>query len=249
MPVKVKSALFYAAGVIVLAIMATKSVNDFASTRTSREFNDQSEAIPIVLLFCAYIQFVWQAPSQRTRSPWPVAIGLAAASWLTAWLLLESSLPSSYRTWNECFVAVGGMILYANIPRPFRMAPLATAVVIVLIGVFNDTHFVTTQSESLVPLALMPMAFDWADRTILDPEAEDTPGRRAVWCLFLLAVPLIARLHVDLGSMHDVFRYERRATEGMIGLLLVHVYFSYWLGDEWRHRLRRRVAPSEPQPV
>jgi hypothetical protein len=111
---------------------------------------------------------------------------------------------------------------------------LLALVAIVVIVAFNSTEFVTSQAESLVPIALMPIAFDWADRSILDPTAPDTPQRRAWWCVLLVVVPVISRVHANIGSVHDVLHYERRATEGFLGLLLIHLYFSYWLGSRWR---------------
>jgi hypothetical protein len=35
----------------------------------------------------------------------------------------------------------------------------------------------------------------------------------------------------------------------MVGLLLVHLSFSHWLEDAWRHRLDMKATPNEPQPV
>lgn len=250
--IKTKSAIFYAGCAIVLAVMATHTLNHFLPARFSHEINDESEAFPIAILFCAYVQYLWQPVTHRThrtRSPWPLAIGLAVLSWLIAWLLLALPFTSTIKTLNECFVAIGVMILYACLPRPLPWAPVLTVVMLVFIVALNSTHFVTTQAESLVPLALMPIAFDWADRTILDPTAEDTPVRRIWWCVFLVAIPVLARLHIDMASMHDVLRYERRSTEGIVALLLIHLYFSYWLGSDWRGRFRQSRDVPEKQAV
>jgi hypothetical protein len=64
---------------------------------------------------------------------------------------------------------------------------------------------------------------------ILEPGAAATPMRRATWCIVLVMVPVLSRFHLDVGSAHDVLHYPRRATEGFVGLLLIHLYFAYVL--------------------
>lgn len=233
---RIISIIFYAGCSLVLLLMITKALTHVLPARLAHEIDDESEAFPIAILFCAYVQFLWTPASVSKRKGWPLGLVLVALCWLVAWLLLTLSLSSSLVTLNESFVAVGAMILYSLLPRPIPWAPLLGVASIVLIVVFNSTHFVTTQAESLVPIALMPFAFDWADRTILDPGATDTPTRRLVWCMLLVAVPAVSRIHFNLGSVHDVLHYERRATEGFLALLIIHVYFSYVLGDRWRSR-------------
>jgi hypothetical protein len=231
-----RSLAFYVICTLILVILVTKSLTHVLPGRLAHEINDESEAFPIAILFCAYVQLLWRPAGFDEGRRWAIAVSAAAVCWLTAWLLLTLPLPSSLATLNESFVAVGAMILYACLPRPVRFPLLLGTVAVALVLLFNSTHFVTAQAESMVPIALMPFAFDWADRTILDPNAQDAPWRRAAWYVVLVAVPVVARAHVHLGSVHDVFHYERRATEGFLGLLLVHLYFSQVLGDRWRSR-------------
>ena len=220
------------------------------SASLAHEIDDESEAFPIAILFCAYVEFLWKPTRVKDSLRWPIAVGLAVVSWLVAWVLLTVSMPSSIATLNESFVAVGAMILYACLPRPLPWAPALTLVVLALMFVFGGSHFVVAQAESLVPIALMPIAFDWADRTILDsdcPRQPDAP--RAVvrvpgsWCRWSL------RFHVNIGSTHDVLHYPRRATEGFLGLLLIHLYFSYWQGNRWRDRAWAPEVQRDRQPV
>ncbi len=246
---RVKSIIFYLACGLVLLVMTTKALTHVLPAGLAHEIDDESEAFPIAILFCAYVQFLWRPTSRARRSQWPLAVALAVGCWLVAYLLLTLSLPTSVVTLNESFVAVGALILYACLPRPIPWAPVLTLVMLVLLVVFQPTHFVSSQAESLVPIALAPVAFDWADRTILDPAATDAPLRRAVWCVLLVVVPVVSRAHVSIGSSHDVLHYERRATEGFLALLLIHVYFSYWLGSGWRDRLRAPSADRERQPA
>jgi hypothetical protein len=233
---------------LILLVLVTKALTHVLPAGLAHEIDDESEAFPIALLFCAYVQYVRRPQQTAGRSLWPVAAGVAVASWIVAWLLLTLSLPSSVATLNESFVAVGAMVLYACLPRPLPWAPALTVVAVVLLIALQSTHFVTAQAESLVPIALLPISFDWADRTILERHVTDTPGRRAFWCLMLVLVPLVSRAHIDIGSTTDVLHYTRRATEGFLGLLLIHLYFSYWLGPLWRGG-RESIGNERPTAV
>jgi hypothetical protein len=225
---------FYVVMAISLVVVVTKLPTHVLPGGLAHEIDDESEAFPIVLVFCAYVQFVRRPQLAAGRSLWPWAVAIAVLSWVIAWLMLHVSMSQSLVTLNESFVAIGVMVLYACLPRPIPWSPVITVVAIVLLVVLHSNSFVITQAESLVPIALLPISFDWADRTILDARAEDTPVRRAVWCVLLLLVPLVSRAHVDLGSAHDVLHYPRRATEGFVALFVIHVYFSYILGARWR---------------
>jgi hypothetical protein len=232
---RARSLAFYVVASVVMVVMVTKSLHYIVPARFNHEINDEVEAFPIAIVFCAYVQYLWPSTVRRSVD-WFLAAAIAAASWVVAWVLLNLSVPTNTVTLNESFVAIGAMVLYACLPRPISWGLPLGIVLIMLVIVLNHTHFVSVQAESMIPIALMPIAFDWADRSILDPTAVDTPQRRLWWCVFLVAVPAIARLHVNLGSAHDIFHYERRATEGFLALLLIHFFFSYWLGSRWRDR-------------
>jgi hypothetical protein len=242
---RVRSAIFYGGCLIVLVLFATKALNHVLPERLARELNDESEALPIAILFCAYVQYIRVPWAGRGRDLWLLTGALAAAAFVIAWLLLHLDLPSSIATWNESFVAVGAMILYACLPRPIHWAPLLSIILLVGVVAFQSTDFITSQAESAIPIILVPLALDWADRTILQPDAPSHPLRRLMWCVFLVVVPLVARAHVSIGSHHDLLRFERRATEGFVGLLLITLYFSYWLGDRWAPGPRKlTMAPA-----
>ena len=247
---RIRSAIFYVAGVLVLVVLATKLLTHVLPGKLAHELDDESEALPIAVLFCAYVQFLRVPWADRLRDLWIVSVALAAAAWVVAWLLLTLSLPSSIVTLNESFVAVGAMILLACLPRPQPWAPLLSLVLLVVVVAFQSTDFITSQAESAVPIMLTPVALYWADRTILDTAAAPNPLRRLIWCVLLVLVPVVARAHVNVGSHHDVLRFERRATEGFVGLLLVHIFFSYWLGDRWaKPGERPRRLPDDAEVV
>lgn len=230
---RVRSALFYFGCVVILVVLMTKSLTHILPGELAHEINDESEAFPIAILFCGYVQYVRTTTKDSSRSRWSVAVVSAALSLVIAWLLLTLSLPSSVVTLNESFVAVGVMIVCATFRRPIPWAPALTVALLIAIAILQSNPFVTAQAEGLVPIALMPAAFLWADRRILNREATDRPLRRAIWCVLLVLVPVVARWHLDIGSHEDVLLYIRRATEGFLGLLLIHLFFSYWLAP-WR---------------
>lgn len=225
-------------------VLVTKLLTHVLPAGLAHEIDDESEALPIAVLFCAYVQFLRAPWADRRREVWLVSGLLAAGAWAIAWLLLTFSLPAGLVTLNESFVAVGAMILYACPSRPIRHAALLTGALLVVAIALSSTSFITSQAESVVPIVLAPLALDWADRMILQPSAASHHLRRLSWCLFLVIVPLVARAHISVGSHHDVLQFERRATEGFLGLLLVHLFFSYWLGDRWATGAIGEIRPA-----
>jgi hypothetical protein len=101
-----------------------------------------------------------------------------------------------------------------------------------------------------VMLLLGPLAFDLFDRRILDRSAPDRPGLRLGWVLSLAAAwfvlwRLAKLVRPDLSGPIDYgIDYGYRAAEAYWGILLVHVYFSYWLGRSW---LDRRPNAADPE--
>lgn len=246
---RTRSVIFYGVCLLVLVILMTRILTHVLPASLAHELGDESEALPLAILFCAYVQYLRVPWAARHRELLIVSGVLAAAAWVVAWLLLHLSLPSSLVTLNESFVAVGAMIVLACLPRPVPWAPFVSVVLLVVVVAFQSTNFITTQAESVVPIVLAPVALYWADRTILQPDAPVHALRRLIWCVLLLVVPLVARAHVSIGSHHDVLRFERRATEGFIGLLLVHLFFSYWLGDRWAGTVSGRLRTSRGDAV
>src|SRR6185436_1213308 len=125
---------------------------------------------------------------------------------------------------------------------------------VVFIAIFFDSTFVLDQAESLVPLALAGPALDIFDRTILRPQLPDTPGLRLLWMALLLvaAVGLIFAAHwarQDLhGSLRYAIDYAQRAAEAYWGWLIIHTFFSYWLGSRWRDATPT-TRRAEPHPA
>lgn len=247
--IRTRSSLFYVGCLLLLGVLVSTLLPHVLPGSLAHELDDESEALPIAILFCAYVQLIRLPWAARHRDRWLVSGLLAVVAWVIAWLLLTLSLPASVATLNESFVAVGAMVLFACLPRPIPWAPLLSVLLVAVAVAFSSTNFITEQAESVVPIVLAPIAFDWADRTILQPDAPSHPLRRVFWCLFLIVVPLVARVHISIGSHHDLLRFERRATEGFLGLLLVHLFFSYWLGDRWATTAPRPLKDSPADDV
>lgn len=239
---RARSFAFYIFCSVVLVVMMTKAHTHVLPGRLAHEFGDESEAFPIAILFCAFVQYLRTPLLATGARRWLVVGLLAVGCWVFAWLLLHLGLPSSVATLNESFVAVGAMILYATIGRPVPHAWAITAALAVAALLLSPVDLVRGQAESVIPIALTPMAFDWADRTILHRDAIDLPRRRALWCVALVVVPLLTRFHLDVGGHTDVLQFGRRATEGFLALLIIHLFFSYWLGPRWRNRTEADVS-------
>ena len=129
-------------------------------------------------------------------------------------------------------------------------APVSLAVLAGIV-IFFDTTLVLDQAESLVPLALAPLALDVFDRTILEPDRPDRPLLRAVWMAGLVVFALAAMALApwardDLeGFVPLGIDYAQRAAEAYWGWLLLHVFFAYWLTRK-RDRSGASAAASAP---
>lgn len=197
------------------------------------------EALGFAILLCATI--LWFRPwVARSRYEMTIAIAYGAALVAFGWWLLNSNLPTDYTTFSESFFAAGVLAIYVQPRRPLKYAPWLSAVVLALIVLFFNSALVLDQAENLVMIMLAPVAFDYFDRTILDPDAPDRPRRRLAWCVSLVLAwfvfwRLAAIVRPDLSGPVDYgIDYAYRAAEAYVGILLVHLYFSYVLGPWWR---------------
>jgi hypothetical protein len=158
------------------------------------------------------------------------------------WMEYHSGWSSDYYTYSESFYGAGLLTIYVQPRRPFRMGLWVTPAVLVGIVVFFHTGFVLDQSEDLVMFLLGPVAFDLFDRRILDRTARDQPRLRAGWCATLVVWwfvmwRLAHAVRPDLhGPVDYGIDYAYRAAEAYWGFVLIHFYFSYWLGRSWLDR-------------
>ncbi len=244
----VRSGIFYGACLLVCAMIIRHDFAEFLPAGLATQIGHNREALGFAILMCATIQ--WFRPwAARSRYPIPIAAVYGLALWMFGWWLLNhSGFSSDYTTFSESFFAAGVLAVYVQPPRPLRWGPWLTPLVFILIVVFFNTSLVLDQSENLVMIMLGPVAFDLFDRTILDRNAKDQPRLRLAWCISLVVAwfvfwRLAGVVRPDLSGPIDYgIDYAYRCAEAYWGILLVHVYFSYWLGRAWRDR---RDNPTE----
>ncbi|WP_418276072.1 hypothetical protein ACNHYB_14600 [Isoptericola jiangsuensis] len=239
-----RSLIFYGVLTVALLALVTKAHALVLPAGLASQVGHNSEALLFALLVCAEVQF-FRPWARRTARPWFWTVLVAAVMFLAAYLLLHSGWTSTLVTLNEPIFGAALVLLYVMVPRPFRLAPVVSIVVLAFVVVAFDTALVLDQAESLVPFMLAPLAFDVFDRTILEPEQPDRPSLRVLWIVLLLAVGLTFMLlapwaREDLqGWLRYGIDYGQRASEAYWGWVLVHVYFGYVLGARWR-----RAAPE-----
>src|SRR5680860_588033 len=233
-----RSAIFYALTGLVVIILVTKAQQHVLPGGVATQVGHNSEAFLFALLVSAQIQILRRVPRGSFRL---AGIGLGAVLlFVLGTLLLHSDLAPTLVTLNEPLIGAGFVLLYLGLPRSHATAVSVTVAVVLFVTIFFDTGFVLDQAESLVPLALAGPALDVFDRTILQPELEDAPGLRLLWMALLLvaAIGLIFAAHWARQDLHGGLRlgidYLQRAAEAYWGWLLVHAFFSYWLGSMWR---------------
>ena len=234
--------IFFIALFVVSAMTIRHDFARFLPAALATEIGHNREALGFAILTCATIQWFRPWAARQRRGVW-IAAAFGAVIYALGWLLLHSSLPSDYTTFSESFFGAGMVAWYVQPRRPLRYGPWLTLVVLLFIIIFFKTGIVLDQAEDLVMILLSPIAFDVFDRTILDRTAVDRPRLRMGWCAALVFAWLVfwrlaKVVRPDLSGPIDYgIDYAYRAAEAYWGVLLVHVYFSYWLCRSWRDRV------------
>ncbi len=238
MSIAARSAIFYSVTGVALLMLVTKAHKSVLPEGIASQIGHNSEALLFALLVAAQVQLL------RKVSPGSVRLAAICAGAIVliglGLLLKEQDWTSSVVTLNEPMIGAGFVLLYLALPRSTATAISVTVAVVLFIVIFFDSAFVLDQAESLVPLALAGPALDIFDRTILRPELADTPGLRLLWMALLLGTVVGLMFAADWaredlhGGLRYTIDYAQRAAEAYWGWLIVHTFFSYWLGSRWR---------------
>ncbi|UYM06543.1 hypothetical protein [Solicola gregarius] len=257
-----KTVVFYVAVFALFALIVGKQLSTILPAGVASQIGHNSESLCFALLVCAMIQFLRPARLSAAQR-WGVSAAIAVGCIAVGWLLVLSDLPSNVATLNEPIIAAGVLALYLQLERPLRWPSAYAAAVLAFIVVLFDTELVLNQAESLVLILLAPIGLDVMDRMVLAGRAYDVPIRRHLWCaalvVFALAMMALAPwAREDLsGALRLGIDYAHRAAEAYWGWLLVHLYFSYWLGrrysERWvparRSASRGEVGARHPKPT
>lgn len=229
----VLTAVFYGVLLLVMTAILTQTLASVLPADLARRIGFNSEGFTLAILLGAYIQFA--LPRFRSTVRWTVCLLLAGLSLAIAVGLFTSDLPSRFKTLNETFFALAVVIPYVTLARPLHRWPgLASGVVFaaIVFGVVTSPtdSLVVLLAETFAVLVLAPLAFDVVDPAILDPAAPTSTALRYAWYTVLIVIPLVVvLLGTDIrdgGGLRAVLEYVGRTHEGVIGLLLLQLYFA-----------------------
>ena len=246
--VRARSAVFYVVMAVGLVVLVTKAQKQFLPEGLATQIGHNSEALLFAILVSAEIQAL--RVLRGTARLAFVGVGAVVLVVLGV-LLLNSDLIPTLVTLNEPLIGSGMVLVYLALPRSPVTGVVSALLVLAVIIVFFDTAVVLDQAESLVPLLLAGLALDVFDRTILQPDRPDTPGLRLAWmaALLVVVIALMPAAHWAREDLHGPLRYgidyAQRAAEAYWGWLLVHLFFSYWLGSRWRSGHRTGAARAD----
>ena len=236
--------LYYGGLALVLALILLQLLDEVLGKRLATHIGHNSEAYLAALVLSAWIQYVRPRLAGR-RAEWPTALLVGVIMLVIGIALVQTHLPSRFRTLNEAFIALGILIPYVQARRPLNriVSYLLPGVVLLLVLVVGDRGVVRDQAESAAMLILIPIGLDLIDRGILQSDAVTSVRARWSWYAALVLIPVVfvalrKGAHVD-GWAGNRMLYSQRGLEGFIATFFIEVYFAVFLG--W---VGRRVTPA-----
>ena len=236
--------LYYGGLALVLALILLQLLDEVLGKRLATHIGHNSEAYLAALVLSAWIQYVRPRLAGK-RAEWPTALLVGVIMLVIGIALVQTHLPSRFRTLNEAFIALGILIPYVQARRPLSrvISYGLPGVVLLLVLVIGDRGLVRDQAESAVMLILIPIGLDLIDRGILQSDAVTSVRARWSWYAALVLIPVVfvalrRGAHVD-GWAGNRMLYSQRGLEGYIAAFFIEVYFAVFLG--W---VGRRVTPA-----
>ena len=236
--------LYYGGLALVLALTLLQLLDEVLGKRLATHIGHNSEAYLAALVLSAWIQYVRPRLAGK-RAEWPTALLVGVIMLVIGIALVQTHLPSRFRTLNEAFIALGILIPYVQARRPLSrvISYGLPGVVLLLVLVIGDRGLVRDQAESAVMLILIPIGLDLIDRGILQSDAVTSVRARWSWYAALVLIPVVfvalrKGAHVD-GWAGNRMLYSQRGLEGYIATFFIEIYFAVFLG--W---VGRRVTPA-----
>ena len=164
--------LYYGGLALVLALILLQLLDEVLGARLASHVAHNSEAYLAALVLSAWIQFVRPRLTGR-RAEWPIAVLVGVIMLAIGVALVQTHLPSRFRTLNEAFIALAVLIPYVQARRPLSrvLSYGLPGVVLLLVLVVGDRGIVRDQAESAAMLILIPIGLDFIDRGILQSDA------------------------------------------------------------------------------
>ena len=235
--------VYYGGLLVLLAAILTMLLGRLLPTRLAERIGFNSEGYVVALVLGAWIQAVLPRLTEVTR--WRITLAAAGACLAIALALYTSELPSRFKTLNESFFALSLILPYLALARPLHRWPRVVSAgllvaVVAGVAVGPADSAVVLLAETMAALILVPVAFDFVDRGILEPHSTTVTELRYCWYVLLIVVPLlVVLLGTDVrdgGGFHKVLQYLGRVHEAVIGILLVQLYLAVGLGRSGKPR-------------
>lgn len=245
---KIIAVLYYGGLTLALALILLQLLDELLGKRLATHIGHNSEAFLAALVLSAWVQYARPRLAGR-RAEWPAALLVGVIMLVIGIALVQTHLPSRFRTLNEAFVALAILIPYVQARRPLRrvLSYGLPAAVLLLVLVVGDRGLVRDQAESAIMLILIPIGLDLIDRGILQSDAVTSIRVRWTWYAALVLIPIVfvalrKGAHVG-GWAGNRMLYSQRGLEGYIAAFFIEVYFAVFLG--W---VGRRVTPAHRRP-
>lgn len=219
---------FWGLFVVLLAFIVSRQLAEVIPEGTASHIGRNSEGMLAILILTMWILYVRSRPDGRVNPM--VAAGVTAVLALAGLVLWLSDFTSTVRTLNEPLFATAILVAYIAVPRPLPgwgwSLPIGAAVAAI---VTSPTAWGTDLAETYVFLVLVPVALDWADRSILEPDQPTRPGRLVGWLAFIVLAPtFFSAVRPELpyeNLVEETLRYMSRPTEAFLAVLLLHAFF------------------------
>lgn len=226
---RIVSAAYYGGLALVVALILALSLDVVLPESLARHLSRNNEGLVLLLLLSAWMEFV--RPRLREAQRAQIVAAASAACLLIAALLLLDGVPTQFRTLNETFFALAVLVPYVQLARPLPRWAWGLPVVALIVPVVGaQSDIAVALAETLAFLLLVPLAVDFGDRSILEPDRERRPLVVAAWLVVVIVVPVVLHLlrpDDPEGPIEEVVRYLSRTTEAYVAVVLLHLYFSF----------------------
>ena len=219
---------FYVAMAVITVVLAVKWEYDVLPRSIATHVSHNSEVFNIALLVVAAIEARRRLAAMPGVRAVLVSFAVAVLFLGVGFLLLDGPVSPTVKMLNEASFAGAVLWLYVFLPRPLRLAWLASVVLLVVVVLGYHTSLITLQAECMVALILAPISFDVVDRGLLDPSFRQSPWLRIAWLALLLLVPvvlMVVKRQGLEGVAAEIVKYPSRGTEGFWGMALVHGFY------------------------
>ena len=114
---KIFAILYYGGLALVLALILLQLLDDVVGKRLATHISHNSEAYLVALVLSAWIQYARPRLAGR-RAEWPHRPLVGVVMLVIGIVLVQTHLPSRFRTLDEAFVALAILIPYVQARRP-----------------------------------------------------------------------------------------------------------------------------------